>query len=62
MYDIIRENITYDLGRLYSDALIGQGTFRNAISSNSNNWMSTVKAFKTPMAKKLAALENSFGF
>lgn len=62
MYDIIRENITYDLGRLYSDALIGQGTFRNAISSNSSNWMSTVKAFKTPMAKKLAALENSFGF
>ncbi len=34
MYDIVRENIVYDIGRLFSTDLIGQSTFRNALANN----------------------------
>ncbi len=43
MYDLIRSNLTYDLGRLYSNNLVGQKTFRGPISSNSNSWATTAK-------------------
>ena len=39
MYDIIRESLTYDLGRIFSNDLIGQGDFRSAISMATNSWM-----------------------
>ena len=34
MYDLVRENIVYDIGRLFSTDLIGQSTFRNALANN----------------------------
>lgn len=34
MYDIVRANIVYDIGRLFSTDLIGQSTFRNALANN----------------------------
>ena len=34
MYDLVRENIVYDMGRLFSSDLIGQSTFRNALANN----------------------------
>ena len=34
MYDIVRANIVYDVGRLFSTDLIGQSTFRKALENN----------------------------
>ncbi len=41
MYDIIKENITYDPGRLYSSSLIGQGAWRDAVKTNGSWQRST---------------------
>lgn len=62
MYDLIRDNITYDIGRIYSDALINQSMFRNAISGNATNWATQIKANQKVVAKKIATLEESFNF
>lgn len=50
MYDLIRENLTFDLGRIFSDSLIGQSNFRNAIKNNSRNW-STAATIATKLLK-----------
>ncbi len=60
MYDIIRENLTFDLGRLFSESLLGQGNFRSAISGNSNNWASQAKAVAKQMPKKLDKLISAY--
>ena len=52
MYDIIRESLTYDLGRIFSNDLIGQGDFRSAISMASNSWMTR----KVGIEKRLDSL------
>ncbi len=61
MYDIIRENLTFDLGRIFSNVLINQGAPRTAISTNAAGaWANTVKASTKIMATKLAALSKVF--
>ena len=41
LYDVIRANITYDIGRLFNSDLIGQSDFRNALSTQGSVWNAT---------------------
>ena len=58
MYDIVRENITYDIGRIFSDDLIGQATFRIALAGN-QPWGSVAKTAATGLKKNLAKLNSA---
>lgn len=58
MYDIIRENVTYDIGRLFSADLIDLSSFRNAIT-NSTPWTSAAKAASKQLQAKLPALNEA---
>ena len=60
MYDMIRQNVSFDIGRIFSSSLIGQGLFRNSISGNRNTWASDVKANLKPLEKKLEKLTAAF--
>lgn len=62
MYDLIRSNLSFDLGRIFSSVLVGQGNFRNAIEKNTaNQWASQCKAIKKQMPKKLETLISAYG-
>lgn len=58
MYDIIRENITYDVGRLFSASLIGQSTFRNAVKNNSS-WGGVARQAAVGLKKSLPKLNKA---
>ena len=58
MYDIIRANITYDVGRLFSGSLIGQSTFRNAIAGG-QVWGTVAKQSSTALKRSLKTLNNA---
>ncbi len=60
MYDIIRESLCFDIGRIFSDALIGQGAWRNAVKNNMNNWASAAKQYERVMNKKLGTLIEAY--
>ena len=60
MYDIIRESLCFDLGRIFSDSLIGQGTWRTAVQNNVNNWATTAKQLSRPITNKLKTLMTIF--
>ena len=54
MYDIIRSNLTYDLGRIFTYPLGGsQSTFKNAIKNNTANYATSAKMSANLFAKKL---------
>ena len=58
MYDKIRENLTYDVGRLFSSDLIDQKTFRNAISGD-QNWGSVAVTAAKALTRQLTKLNKS---
>ena len=58
MYDLIRANITYDVGRLFSGNLIGQGNFRDAIAGG-QVWGTVAKQSSTALKRALKTLNNS---
>ena len=58
MYDLVRENITYDIGRIFSDDLIGQATFRNALAGN-QNWASVAKTAAAGLKRSLTNLNKA---
>ena len=58
MYDLVKANITYDIGRIFSDDLIGQATFRNALAGN-QVWGSVAKTAATGLKKSLAKLNSA---
>ena len=58
MYDMIRENITYDVGRLFSSELIEQKTFRNAVISH-QSWASAVAKVSKLLAVQLTKLNDA---
>ncbi len=60
MYDLIRENLTFDIGRIFSDVLIGQGDFRNALTNNQNAWASVTKVRLKQFETKLKTLQKAF--
>ncbi len=58
MYDLVKANITYDIGRIFSDDLIGQATFRNALAGN-QPWGSVAKQAAAGLKRSLAKLNNA---
>ncbi len=58
MYDIIRANITYDIGRIFSSDLIGQGTFRTAVQKN-QPWGSIAQQAIRTLDKTLVKLNKA---
>ncbi len=60
MYDLIRENLTYDLGRIFSSNLIGQSAFRDAIKNNKANWATTATVQVKLLESKIPALMDAF--
>ena len=60
MYDLIRANITYDVGRIFSSDLIGQSTFRNAVSGQ-QNWGSVAKQASKSLSRQLKTLNSKLG-
>lgn len=62
MYDIIREGVTFELGRIYCDDLGGYPykLFRDSISGNSNTWSSTCEVKGQIISQFLDALVANF--
>lgn len=58
MYDIVRANIVYDIGRLFSTDLIGQSTFRNALANN-QTWGSVAKQATKGLDKAVKKLNSA---
>ena len=58
MYDIVRANIVYDMGRLFSTDLIGQSTFRNALANN-QTWGSVAKQATKGLDKAVKKLNSA---
>jgi len=60
MYDIARETVTFDIGRIFSNVLIPQNKFRKMISENTNDWASTVATTTDLLNEKLEILMKTF--
>ena len=61
MYDIIRSNLTYDLGRIFDKPLGGtQSVFKNAIKNNNPNYAASAKQSSRLFETKIQALMNVF--
>ena len=58
MYDLVKANITYDIGRIFSDDLIGQATFRKALAGN-QVWGSVAKTAAAGLKRSLAKLNSA---
>ena len=56
MYDIIRENIVFDMGRLYNDILSLQDMPRSQIRGNEISWAGLMSAQKRSINKKIENL------
>ena len=54
----MKANITYDIGRIFSDDLIGQATFRKALAGN-QVWGSVAKTAAAGLKKSLAKLNSA---
>ncbi len=62
MYDILREGVVFDIGRVFNDSL-GSKTyslFRECITSRKSNWASTVEKNVTALNKQLEQLFGEF--
>ena len=60
MYDMIRENLTYDIGRIFSGSLIGQGTFRDALAKPGIIWGPTAKNVEQKLKTLSGTLNTNF--
>lgn len=57
MYDLIRSNLTFDLGRIYSKVLGGtQDTFKDSIATNDANYLRKANIAKNVFTQKLKEL------
>ena len=62
MYDLIRETIMFDFGRVFTDNLdsLTYGLFRNAVRDNSTSWMSVYESNKARLESMLGDVISSF--
>ena len=60
MYDLIRENVTFDIGRIFSNSLIPQSDFRTAIAQNQTTWAAIAAVRSRLMTTKLKNLQKIF--
>ena len=56
MYDIIRESVTFDLGRIFNESLgkIPNATLRNLVNSNSSDWTSRYQTIRPQFEKYIS--------
>lgn len=56
MYDIIREKVTFDLGRIFNESLekIPNATLRNMVNEGSSDWMSKYQTIRIPFGKYIS--------
>lgn len=56
MYDIIRESVTFDLGRIFNESLgkIPNATLRNLVNSNSSDWASRYQTIRPQFEKYIS--------
>ena len=62
MYDIIREGVTFDLGRIFTASFNDQtyGMFRSSLQTNNANWVSTFEKNERVLKKNLASIVDAF--
>ncbi len=62
MYDILRETMTYDFGRVFTDSLnsLTFSMFRDSVASDNTNWASTYAANSATLENKLNQLLEGF--
>ena len=62
MFDIIKDRMCFEFGRVFTDNLgsLTYSMFRNGISGNSPEWMSTYESNKDTLEAKLQAVLESF--
>lgn len=60
MYDLIRKNASFDIGRFFAEKLIGFDLFRVVIASNKSTWVSDMKMNLKVFEKKLDNLQKAF--
>ncbi len=56
MFDIMKESLSFDFGRIYQSAKLNgiPGKLRNMVTNNDTNWMSTYEGFINELETKLA--------
>lgn len=62
MYDIMRANVSFDIGRLFTDTF-DQATinlFRNAVRDNDTGWASKMASYRAPLEEKLATISEMY--
>lgn len=62
VYDIIRNSMTYDFGRVFTDNMnaLTYSLFRDAVRENNSNWMSTYARDKNTLENKMNKLVEKF--
>lgn len=61
MYDVIRESITFDLGRIFTRELFAiTDIFTGAVASNNGTWSSNTKKLSGVLNKSMAELTDKF--
>ena len=62
VYDIIRNSMTYDFGRVFTENMdtLTYLLFRGAVNENNTNWMSIYARNKNTLEKKMNKLTNKF--
>jgi len=61
MYDIIRENLVFEFGRIYNESLnsLTQSMFRNTLYDGNINWFSTYESNKGTLNGMFESLINT---
>ncbi len=56
MYDIIREHVTFDLGRIFNESLgkVPNATLRNMVNEGSSDWMSKYQKIRISFEKYIS--------
>ena len=56
MYDIIRNGVVFDIGRIFNDSMnsLTYSLFRGALQQGNPNWASTYKSNSKGLEKNLA--------
>ncbi|MCI8388916.1 MAG: hypothetical protein HFE63_10705 [Clostridiales bacterium] len=61
IFDMMRENIVYEIGKIFANYLpFSINQYMDTVSNNRNNWVSTVDSNRNSLQAKLDELEKSF--
>ena len=60
MYDIIRESVSYDPGRIFCDSLAGQDSYRKVLATTSGIWTTAASSLAKSLNSKLKQFNKTF--